>query len=206
MSVLDGKIAIVTGTSRGVGVGIAHELLRAGATVVGVRVRRWTPSRASRPNGRIGLRKRFAIKAISVRSIFRHRGRGRPWPDRHFGEQRRRYRPGAARGEHSRTRATHSGRAPRRRRVRTHRTVSRFRGADEPDQSTLVCHPRVPADAHPGRHRLIINISSGAGHPAGRRRWSPMGPPRAGSTISPARWPRSGDRRSGSTASHWGRR
>ncbi|MCZ0727587.1 SDR family NAD(P)-dependent oxidoreductase [Mycolicibacterium iranicum] len=33
--VLDGKIAIVTGTSRGVGVGIAHELLRAGATVIG---------------------------------------------------------------------------------------------------------------------------------------------------------------------------
>jgi NAD(P)-dependent dehydrogenase (short-subunit alcohol dehydrogenase family) len=32
---LDGKIAIVTGTSRGVGVGIAHELLRAGATVIG---------------------------------------------------------------------------------------------------------------------------------------------------------------------------
>jgi NAD(P)-dependent dehydrogenase (short-subunit alcohol dehydrogenase family) len=35
MSVLNGKIAIVTGTSRGVGVGIAHELLRAGATVIG---------------------------------------------------------------------------------------------------------------------------------------------------------------------------
>ncbi|MDV3131601.1 SDR family oxidoreductase [Mycobacterium sp. 29Ha] len=33
--VLRGKVAIVTGTSRGVGVGIAHELLRAGATVVG---------------------------------------------------------------------------------------------------------------------------------------------------------------------------
>jgi NAD(P)-dependent dehydrogenase (short-subunit alcohol dehydrogenase family) len=35
MGELAGKVAIVTGTSRGVGVGIAHELLRAGATVVG---------------------------------------------------------------------------------------------------------------------------------------------------------------------------
>ncbi|MGO8848537.1 SDR family NAD(P)-dependent oxidoreductase [Mycobacterium sp.] len=35
MGSLDDKIAIVTGTSRGVGVGIAHELLRAGATVIG---------------------------------------------------------------------------------------------------------------------------------------------------------------------------
>jgi NAD(P)-dependent dehydrogenase (short-subunit alcohol dehydrogenase family) len=35
MDQLEGKIAIVTGTSRGVGVGIAHELLRAGATVIG---------------------------------------------------------------------------------------------------------------------------------------------------------------------------
>jgi NAD(P)-dependent dehydrogenase (short-subunit alcohol dehydrogenase family) len=32
---LDGKVAVVTGTSRGVGLGIAHELLDAGATVIG---------------------------------------------------------------------------------------------------------------------------------------------------------------------------
>jgi NAD(P)-dependent dehydrogenase (short-subunit alcohol dehydrogenase family) len=35
MGSLDGKVAIVTGTSRGVGVGVARELLLAGATVVG---------------------------------------------------------------------------------------------------------------------------------------------------------------------------
>src|ERR1700744_4133652 len=35
MGILDGKIAIVTGTSRGVGVAIPNELLRAGATVIG---------------------------------------------------------------------------------------------------------------------------------------------------------------------------
>src|SRR4029450_9843035 len=35
MGALDGMIAVVTGTSRGVGVGIAHGLLRAGATVIG---------------------------------------------------------------------------------------------------------------------------------------------------------------------------
>ena len=35
MAALEGKVAIVTGTSRGVGVGIARALLEAGATVVG---------------------------------------------------------------------------------------------------------------------------------------------------------------------------
>jgi hypothetical protein len=35
MGKLDGKVAIVTGTSRGVGVGISRQLLVEGATVVG---------------------------------------------------------------------------------------------------------------------------------------------------------------------------
>ncbi len=35
MGKLDGKVAIVTGTSRGVGVGVSRQLLLEGATVVG---------------------------------------------------------------------------------------------------------------------------------------------------------------------------
>jgi NAD(P)-dependent dehydrogenase (short-subunit alcohol dehydrogenase family) len=43
VSPLDGKIAVVTGTSRGVGVGIAHELLRPG--------RPWSAARGNRCRG-----------------------------------------------------------------------------------------------------------------------------------------------------------
>ncbi len=43
MGILDGRVAIVTGTSRGVGVGIAHELLRAAPPSSAAHVRRWTP-------------------------------------------------------------------------------------------------------------------------------------------------------------------
>ena len=69
MSVLDGKIAIVTGTSRGVGVGIAHELLRAGATVD--RLLAFAAGRHPGYRRRLGgraPRKRSAIKAITARS------------------------------------------------------------------------------------------------------------------------------------------
>ena len=155
MRILDGKVAIVTGTSRGVGVGIAHELLRAGATVVGCSRSPldtipgidadWADPRLAE-----GLRSR----RLPLDRLLRQRRRGRARPDRHLGQQRRRDRPGAARGEHSRTRATYPGRTAQRRRLRTHGTVSRLCGADEPDQSALVCRPRLPADGHSRRNRL----------------------------------------------------
>ena len=56
MAGLEGKVAIVTGTSRGVGVGISRCLLEAGATVIGSVVAQ--PDRttaASAYNGRRSL-------------------------------------------------------------------------------------------------------------------------------------------------------
>ncbi len=208
MSVLDGKIAIVTGTSRGVGVGIAHELLRAGATVVGCSrsqldaIPGIEPDWADRASQKVCDQGDYPLDRRVRRGRRRH-----PRSGRHSGEQCRRHRSGAACREHSRTGATHSGRPRRRRRLRAHGPVSRVRRADEPHQPALVRDPRLSADAVPGRRRLHHqHLQRCRVIRRDRRLWSPTGRPKAASTTSPGRWPKSGGPRCGSTASPWGRR
>ena len=170
--VLEGKVAIVTGTSRGVGVGIAHELLarrRHRHRLLAVEARRASPAPTTTKPGCSAAPRWSATKAITARST--------RWSPRSST-------PTGASTSWSTTPAApcrrphvedvpelvsqDPGRAPCRRRFRADRAVSRLRHPDEPDQPAVVRHPRLPADARPGRRRArIINISSGAGHPAG---------------------------------------
>jgi NAD(P)-dependent dehydrogenase (short-subunit alcohol dehydrogenase family) len=109
MRSLNGKVAIVSGTSRGVDVGIAHELLLAGATVGGIPVRVARPSRRRQSAGRGGPVRiaRCAIRPTMRRSMLSCRGlSGRL--DIHE-KQRRRNRADAARRGGSGVRSVNQG-------------------------------------------------------------------------------------------------
>ena len=199
--VLDGKVAVVTGTSRGVGVGIAHELLRAGATVIGCSRSALDaiPGTADHP-GWASRSSQMVCDQGDLHSIdaFIAEVADIAWPPRHPGQQRRRDGSGSARRGHSRTRLPDPGRAAKRRRLRTHGVVPPVRHPDEPDQPDVVRDPRHPPDAHPGRHRLHHQHLQRRGPSRRvRRRWSPTARPRAGSTTSLGHWPRNGGRKSG---------
>ena len=164
---LDGKVAIVTGTSRGVGLGIAHELLRAGATVIGCSRSpldaipgagdepEWARRSAQMVCDQGDYR---AIDAMVTQVVETLRAGG------HSGEQRRRYGACAARRGHSR-RWSPASKARRASEDDFERTVlfHAFADPDEPDQPAVVCDPRVPADARQDGTGCIINVSSGAG-------------------------------------------
>ena len=154
--VLDGKVAVVTGTSRGVGVGIAHELLRAGATVVGCSRSALdglpgtadNPEWASRSSQLVCDQGDLASIDAFIAEVVAS------WAARHSGQQRGRNGSRAPRRGHPRTGLPNPGRAAKRRRLRTHGAVPPVRHPDEPDQPDVVRDPRQPPDAHPGRHRL----------------------------------------------------
>ncbi len=195
--VLDGKIAIVTGTSRGVGVGIAHELLRAGATVIGC-------SR-SRLDGIPGAEQDEAWLQRSAQMVC-DQGDFRAI-DAMVSEVAGTY------GRIDILVNNAGGTVPTPSVEDVPELVQRIQGAPRADddfERTALFHAfaiqmnlisplwfaiRVYRQMR-GQDGVgsIINISSGTGHPAGSPRSFPTARRSPGSTTSPGRWPRSGGR------------
>ena len=173
--------------------------------------RRWTPFRASTPNPEWASRSsQLVCDQGDYHSIdyLRRRRHRHPRARRHSGQQRRRHRSRRRTSRDIPELVPRIQGAPRSDDdYRAHRAVPRVRRPDEPDQSALVRHPRLPADVHPGRHRLHHQHlqrrrASGRITDAGLLR---CGQERA-QPSHPLAGRRSGGRRSASTASRWARR
>jgi NAD(P)-dependent dehydrogenase (short-subunit alcohol dehydrogenase family) len=209
MGQLDGKVAIVTGTSRGVGVGIARRLLLEGASVAGC---------SRRPLDALPAAE--SVQGAAERSVQWVCDQS-DWAqiDEFVGRVVDRF------GRLDILVNNAGGTMPIPHVESVPELIAKISGTPVVESSfgrtalfhayavqnnlisplwfAIRAYEAMAADDGTGS---IVNISSGASHPAGSPTLVSYGAAKSGLITSPARSPRSGARECGSTASRWARR